>query len=101
MATLYITEYESLVVDPNNYPIQIPKEPHVATQAITISSSHAESSQFNALTKFVRITTDTDCYVIFGDSSVQSTTSHPLLSANAVEYRGITAESQYLSAVTT
>lgn len=55
MGTLYIQEYTSTGRDANGKELPFPAEPPVARQTVTTSATAAQSSAFNAATKFVRI----------------------------------------------
>lgn len=87
MATLHVTEY----ADISNVkgPLSIPKEPAVADQAITYTTSSVQSSAFNSLTKFVRLISDADAYVKFGENPT-ATTSVQRLEADIEYFRGVT-----------
>ena len=84
MATLYITEYTAILDDR----VQIPLEPPSAEQAVTISSSHAESAPFASTTRVVRLSTDVICSVLIGNSPA-ATAASGRMAANQTEYRGV------------
>lgn len=85
MATLYITEYERMATDADGRPMPVAGREIIAHQTRSLSSSSAQSSAFNARTKYVRLFTDTACFVLFG-ANPTATTSHIPLAANATEY---------------
>ena len=89
MSVLYITEYAELSTVASKGG-QMPKEPPVAEQTVAISGTHAESSAFNAKTKFLRIETDAICSVKFGAAPV-ATTSSGRMAAGQTEYRDVSA----------
>jgi hypothetical protein len=80
MATLYIAEFETLGVGGN-----IASVPPIAEQTRTLSGSSAQSSNFNAKTRYLRLTTDTICSVAFG-ADPTATASNMRLAVGSVEY---------------
>jgi hypothetical protein len=56
-ATCKISEYSNLVVDEGGRTVPVALEPAVAVQEVTYTTS-AQSSAFNAATRFVRIVCD-------------------------------------------
>lgn len=83
MATLYIWEFSKLFQPEPS--INMAKAPGVAQQKVSLSGSAAVSSQFNAQTTFIRVTTDTTCSIDIGPEAA-ATTSSPRMYANTVEY---------------
>lgn len=53
MATLYITEYQSIAM-----PAQVPQEPPLADQTVAIGASSANSVAFSENTRLIRLHTD-------------------------------------------
>ena len=88
MAYLFIQEYEELVTDGKGQMVPVGREPAVATQRVTFTTSTA-STAFNARTKFIRVTGDAAAYLAFG-ASPTATASSMLLPSGAVEYFGVT-----------
>ena len=94
MSVLYIAEFSFLApVTQGNFvemkvPAPVAQVPPIAEQTVSISGSHAESSAFNASTRFVRVETDAICSIAFGTSPV-ATTSNMRLAANQTEYFGV------------
>ena len=86
MATLYITEYAN-VPSGTRGDIQCAVEPAIANQTITITGTSAQSAAFNADTIFVRLNTDTTCFVLFG-ANPTATSSKTRLVADQTEYFG-------------
>lgn len=62
MATLYITEYQSL--DQHGLPI----DPPLAEQTVAIGGTSTQSSAFNANTRYLRLHTDAICSVLVGSN---------------------------------
>ncbi len=90
MANLHITEFDRLAVSANNGPVvQIASMPPLAEQTVAIGGSIAESSAFNASTRFVCLTPKADCHVAFGETPVATTNSKPL-TAGQDYYFGVT-----------
>lgn len=88
MATLYISEYVRMGLD-SRVPVPAGEEPALATQTVAVSGTSAQSSAFNANTRFVRIHTDTICCLVFG-SSPTATTSGMRMAADQTEYFAVT-----------
>lgn len=93
MATLYITEYETIGHNNRSEVIMCPKEPAIAEQTVSIGAASVPSSPFNARTKFVRIHTDTICSIKFGAAGQVpvATTSSGRMGADQVEFRSVDA----------
>jgi hypothetical protein len=89
MATLYITELQRLGDDDRSV-AQIADLASVVTQqAITISASSAQSAAFNALTRYIRVHTDTTCWLSTATANPTATTSMIKLPADGTEYFGV------------
>lgn len=110
MAVLYITELESLGAPSEGGHLPIAHFPPVAEQSVGISGSHAESSAFNAATRFIRLETDTNCSFGIGPSPTaqvvtntqtgSSAASTARLAAGIPEYFAVTPGHK-VSAITT
>lgn len=86
MATLQITEFESLGNVPGSGAVQVaPLDRVIANQAVTISGTSAQSAALNVRTRYVRIETDTRC-AITAALSPTATATMTALDANAAEY---------------
>lgn len=88
MSTLKVTEYATLARDGQNWIMPVAQEPAIAIQSVSFTT-HAESSAFNAQTRFVRVQADADCCILFG-ASPTATTSHTPLTAGQPEVFGVT-----------
>lgn len=88
MATLYITEFGVMGKDGANDVIPCAQQLPIAEQTRSLSGTSAQSSALNAQTKYVRLQTDFDCFVLFGTNPTALTTSMPL-AANTPEYFGV------------
>lgn len=86
MASLYIAEYDGYLVNG----VQVPREPPLAEQKITISGVSAASAAFNTQTKLVRLHTDAICSVLFGETPV-ATAAKQRLPADATEFKSTQA----------
>lgn len=84
MATLYITEYVRTGLTPR-VSVLAGEEPAIATQTVSIGASSAQSSAFNAETRFVRLNTDAACSILFGTNPT-ATASKTRMAANSTEY---------------
>lgn len=92
MATFYVEEYAN-IVDPagGGDNAQVPGE-LLAIQKITVAASSARtSSNFNALTKYLIVSTDTVCQFELGDGTVTADGDSRPLYANT--YRAVALES--------
>lgn len=98
MATLYITEYSESRILIGGQMVQVPLEPPLAEQTVTISGTHAESAAFNAKTTFVRIETDLICSLLIGTAPVATTSSGRWV-AGQTEFRGIRDGQGYMVSV--
>lgn len=85
MATLYITEFDRQGRDIDSYPSPVAAWPPVAQQAITISSTSAQSAALNAQTTLVRLHTDTACWIEVG-SNPTATNAKMKMPADSTEY---------------
>lgn len=93
MAVLYVTELADLgQAGGNSAPIA--QLPVVAEQAITFTT-HTESSAFNPATRYVRLHTDTVCFVKFGTAPTAITATNLRLAANQTEYFAVPANQSY------
>lgn len=98
MATLYITEYSRQGRDASGFQMVVADEPPAANQTVAIGGTSAQSSAFNANTKFVRIHTDTTCSIEFGTNPTASATTRRL-PANSTEYFSVPLGASYKVAV--
>ena len=87
MATLYITEYQSIAIGMPGYAAPIPLEPGTDQAALTFTTA-ASSAAFAAGTRFVRIWSDTACRVKFGTAPTAVAASQPL-AADTEYFRGV------------
>src|SRR5690606_19729860 len=87
MATLYITEFEALALDRVGGAAPVAMEPALAHQAVTFTTATA-SDAFDARTRYVRIVSDADCFVSFGDDP-EATANDEFIVAGVPEWRGI------------
>ena len=100
MSTLYIAEYEKLLVDINGNVVMASHDPPLAEQTITIGMSSVKcSNAFSTRTKFVQLSTDAICSVAFGNANVTATSSNQRLPANSIIYKGVDPGS-YVAAIT-
>ena len=66
MPTLNITELKNGCSPIGTYAPDIPPYPPLAYQNVGLSASSATSSQFNAATYALLVTSDTDCHFVVG-----------------------------------
>lgn len=86
MAKLHITEYGGLVQTSGGVAPH-PKEPALASQAVTYTASTA-SAAFGTNTKLVRIISDATAFLKFG-AAPTATANDARLPADVVEYFGV------------
>jgi hypothetical protein len=89
MAVLYITEYAQLMpaAAPGGVG-QVPMEPPIAEQTVSIAAGSAQSAAFNAKTRLVRLHTDAICSIEFGTNPTASATT-ARMAAGQTEYHGV------------
>lgn len=91
MATLYVTEYAD-IGKLGFGPIQIPKNPKLATNNVAIIGSTTQSAAFNAGTGIIRVHTDAICSVEIGGTNPVATngaTGSARMAANQTEYHAV------------
>lgn len=76
MATLYIAEYKNMGAAGDTVPAAM--LPALNHQAVTISGTSAQSAAMNAQTRFVRVQSDTNCFLLGGTNPTATTSSMPL-----------------------
>lgn len=87
MADAYITEYSELARDALDYTIQAGKEPGIF-QKVTFTTS-TQSAAFGNETRFIRLVSDTDCYIEFGVNPTAVNVTDTLVKANTPEFFGV------------
>lgn len=100
MATVYITEYARQGRDASGFQMVVADEPPVANQTVAITVGSVQSNAFNALTKFVRVSTDAICSIEFGTNPTASATTRRM-PANTTEYFSVPLGASYKLAVIT
>lgn len=99
MANMYITEYQTTALTPNN-PTQAPMEPPITTQKVSFSGTAGSSATLNANTRLIRINCDGIASISVG-VGVTATTNDPRLSLGVTEYRAVPKSSGFrVSAIT-
>ena len=88
-ATCKINEYSELMVDSSGRTVMVAKEPAIAKQQVTYTTTTA-SAAFNAATKFVRIVCDAKAHFEFG-SAPTATATDSYYPADTPEYMGVDA----------
>lgn len=87
MSKLYITEYKG-VRQVEGGLAQIGEEPGVDQAPLTFSTT-AASAVFGDGTKMIRVISDGNCHLSFGDGTPTATVNNKLVIANTVEYFGV------------
>lgn len=88
MSTLYVEEFESLMVA-NRDALAVGRQPSLARQAISFTATPGQSAAFDKRTRFVRLHTDGICSYKFGDNPTATANSDPRMVAGATEYFGV------------
>ena len=103
MATLYITEltYLAFVGSNSNQHAQVPSVDFInAFQTVALSGSSSVSHATNINTKFLKLVSDTDCWLNFSNSSgTTASTSSDYLPSGVIYYVGVSPGS-FISAIT-
>lgn len=99
MASLYVTEFEEMP-HTSGSKVQAAMQPELASSKVTIAGASAQSSAFNARTRFVRLHTDAICSVKFGTNPT-ATADHARMAAGSTEYFGVPQGAAYKVAVIT
>ena len=99
MALFYIYEYVEAAVSRNGVNLPIGKEPSVVNQTpISFGGGTEQSQPFSSTTTFIRVTSDTDCFIVIGPpvgehlpytSPVATATDGKPIWAKGVEYFGV------------
>lgn len=92
MATLQISEYESIQTTVQGDIVHIPQTPAIAVHELDYTSgTSTESPVFSKHTRFVRVATDgsTDANLAFGKDGVTASAAHDRLPADTVGFWGI------------
>jgi len=88
MANLYIQEYLKVATDGQGHVVQAGIEPAIKSQKVTFTTS-TQSNAFDNSTTFVRLYSDTACYLLFGTNPTAVTASGLPLAANTAEFFAI------------
>jgi len=87
MATLNITEYANMAVDFRNNIVPVGEEPALGRQTVTYTTS-TQSDDLHPKTRFVRVISDADGYLVFGVSPT-AVASSTRIEADVAEYFGV------------
>jgi hypothetical protein len=88
MAKAFITEFGARRKDSNGRTLPYPNHPPLASQAVSISDTSAQSAAFAEHTRFIRISADVECAYKVGENPT-ATTSDAVLAADEIEYIGV------------
>lgn len=100
MAVVFITEYARQGRDASGYQMVVADEPAIANQTVAITAGSVQSNAFNALTRFVRVSTDAVCSIEFGTNPTATATTRRM-PANTTEYFAVPLGASYKVAVIT
>ena len=98
MALLYVKEYAHLP-QIGTMKGTMASEPGVDQAPVNFAGAGASSAAFAATTKYIRVVSDTTCFVVFGPTPQAATSNNALLPANIIEYYAVVA-GQVISAHT-
>lgn len=98
MPTLYITEFSDLGRGGDGGPVPVAGA-KLRSQTRTLSASSAQSAAFGAGTQFIRLNTDTTCFIEILGTDPTATTSSMRLPADQTEYFAVKAGDK-LAAIT-
>lgn len=87
MATLFITELKELGRGSDGGTVPVAPMPPATVQTVTFATA-AQSAAFGGATRYVRLYSDADCCVRFGDNPTAVTTDTPM-AADTPEYFGV------------
>ncbi len=87
MATCKISEYANLAKDAAGKTVMAAREPAIATQTVTYTSSTA-SAAFNAETEIIRVIADAKAHFVVG-AAPSADADDPYVPADTVEYFGV------------
>lgn len=85
---LDVSEYADLGRDATGQMLSAGLEPSIANQQVANGGASAQSAAFNAKTKFVRLHTDANCRIEFGDNP-SATGASKRMAAGQTEYFGV------------
>lgn len=86
MATMRITEYSEVATDDKGRPVPLPVEPPLRTQVVTFTTA-TQSAALRSDTRFVRMESSVDMFVLFGANPTATATNCGRIPANTVEWR--------------
>jgi hypothetical protein len=79
MALLYVFEYQEMGRGMSGNIVPAPHEPSVVNHTpIDFTAGEAKSVAFGANTRYVLITADADCHILFGADPTATTTDKPI-----------------------
>ena len=85
MSVLYITEFANSGNSNSGALLPVGTLPAVAVQAVSFTTSSVQSAVFNENTKFIRVHTDGNAFILSGENPT-STTGKLKIAANSTEY---------------
>jgi hypothetical protein len=89
MPDLYIREYTSLARDAHGHVAQAGEEPATAGQVISGFTASAQSAAFHDATQIVRVISDGDCWLDFGENPSATKADGAYLPANTPAFFGV------------
>lgn len=97
---VFITEYARQGRDASGYQMVVADEPPIANQTVAVTAGSVQSAPFNALTRFVRVSTDVVCSIEFGTNPTATATTRRM-PANTTEYFAVPQGASFrLAAIT-
>lgn len=86
MGTLTIVEFTNSGADSRGNQVQAAELPPVTVQNISSSSSSAQSAVLNDSTALIRVSSDTDCYIVVDANPTATAATGVPLAAGTAEY---------------
>lgn len=88
MANLYIQEYLKVATDQQGKVVQAGIEPAIKSQKVAFTTT-TQSAAFDNNTTFIRVFSDTACYLQFGTNPTAVTAAGLPIAANTAEFFAI------------
>lgn len=99
MSKLIITEYSALASAPGGGSAPVGREPSSAVHAVEIGLETKVSKGLQSTTSFVRLISDEDVRISFGNGSQEVDQSSTLLPAGMPEYFGVSDGARRIAVV--
>jgi hypothetical protein len=88
LSTLYIAEFNKLLVDADAQSVLAPNYPALREQVVAIGGASTQSVMMGSETRFVQLSTDVVCSFVVGVNPT-ATTTNSRMAANETRFIGI------------